>query len=102
MDLKEICPCPNRDCPNQGLCDKCISRHLKGGYLNFCGFQTILPALRMAIEASPDSPTAQKLSPLIDNMLQAYAKLREKHGISEEDERERLKKVAEYISLNGD
>jgi len=96
MDMKEICPCPNRDCPNHGFCEMCVSRHLKGGYLNFCGFHTIQPALQAAVAASPDSPTAQKLTPLINNMQQAYAKLREKHGISEEEERERLKRVAEF------
>ena len=63
MDMKEICPCPNQDCPNHGDCEKCISRHLKKGYLNYCAFHTILPLLREAIDADPDSPAAQKLIP---------------------------------------
>ena len=54
MDVKEICPCVNLECPNHGNCEKCTSRHLNKGFLNFCGFHTILPLLQEAIDASPD------------------------------------------------
>lgn len=96
MEMKEICPCPNADCPNHGYCDKCISRHLRMGYLNFCSFHTVLPALKDAIALSPDSPTAKKLQGMIDMQQQAYTKLMEKHGITAEKQSELLKMVAEY------
>jgi hypothetical protein len=67
MEMKEICPCPNMDCPNHGVCENWTSRHLKLGFLNFCAFHTILPKLQVAIEASPESPTARSLSMLIGN-----------------------------------
>ena len=96
MDMKEICPCPNLDCPNHGFCDKCISRHLRGGFLNYCAFYTILPTLQEAIDASPESPTAKKLATLIGDRLKVNEKLMEKHGISKESRETLLKKVAEY------
>lgn len=96
MDMKEICPCPNLDCPNHGFCDKCTSRHLRGSFLNCCSFYTILPTLKEAIDASPESPTAKNLASLIGDRLQAYEKLMEKHGISKESHEGLLKKVAEY------
>jgi hypothetical protein len=98
MEMKAICPCPNLDCPNHGYCDKCISRHLRLGHLNFCAFQTVLPALRDAIALSPESPTAKRLQAMIDMQQGAYAKLMEKHGITAEKQGERLKQVAEYGS----
>jgi len=96
MDMKEICPCPNLDCPNHGFCNKCNSRHLRGNFLNCCAFYTILPTLQETIDASPESPTAKKLATLVGDRLQAYEKLREKHGISKESQELLLKKVAEY------
>jgi hypothetical protein len=78
MDIKEICPCPNLNCPNYGFCDKCFSRHLRAGYLNFCAFYTVLPALKEAIDADPESLTAKKLLSMTENLLNAYAKLMEK------------------------
>ncbi len=96
MDMKEICPCPNLDCPNRGFCDKCNSRHLRGSSLNCCAFYTILPTLQEAIDASPESPTAKKLATLIGDRLQDYEKLKEKHGISKESHELLLKKMAEY------
>jgi hypothetical protein len=96
MEMKEICPCPNLQCPNHGVCENCTSRHLKLGLLNFCAFHTILPKLQEAIESSPESPTAKSLTTLIGNQSQAYAKLMEKHGISEENQEQLLKQVAEY------
>ena len=96
MEIKEICPCPNLDCPNHGYCDKCTSRHLRLGYLNYCGFQTILPFLREVFEASPDSPSAQKLLTLIDGQSQAYVKLMEKHGLIEKRQENLTKAMAEY------
>ena len=96
MDMKEICPCPNLKCPNHGFCDKCNSRHLRGNFLNCCSFYTILPTLQEAIDASPESPTAKKLATLVGDRLQAYEKLREKHGISKESQEQLLKGMAEY------
>jgi len=96
MDIKEICPCPNLDCPNHGYCDKCVSRHLRGGHLNFCAFYTILPTLQEAIEASPESPAAQKLQAVIGKQMQTYQRLMEKHGLTEENRDRLLKMVAEY------
>jgi hypothetical protein len=61
MDLKEICPCPNLNCPNRGYCDKCSSRHVCIGYLNYCAFQTLLPVIRQVIDDAPESATAKKL-----------------------------------------
>jgi hypothetical protein len=66
------------------------------GYLNFCGFHTILPRLQEAIDASPESPTAKKLTELIGPPLKAYADLMEKHGISKESQDQLKKKVTEY------
>ena len=80
MDVKEICPCVNLECPNHGDCEQCTSRHLSKGSLNYCGFHTILPSLREAIEASPESPTAKKLSDLIEKTSRVYDKLIEKQS----------------------
>lgn len=96
MDMKEICPCHNLDCPNHGYCDKCISRHLNKGSLNYCGFHTFLPTLQEAIAASPESPAAKKLTLLIGNTLETYGKLMEKHGLTRERQEGLLKKVANF------
>lgn len=96
MEIKEICPCPNLDCPNHGFCDRCISRHLRAGYLNFCAFYTVLPALQEAIEADRESLTAKKLRTMTGNLLNAYARLMEKHHISKESQERLLKMVADY------
>lgn len=96
MDIKEICPCHNLDCPNHGVCENCTSRHLHKGSLNYCGFHTILPTLREAIDASPDSPTARKLTALIENTQAIYAKLLDKHGLSGDNQQRLLKKMADF------
>jgi hypothetical protein len=96
MDVKEICPCVNLECPNHGNCEKCTSRHLHKGFLNFCGFHTILPVLQEAIDASPESPTAKKLADLIGKTSGVYDKLMEKHGISKEVKGQLLEKMAEF------
>jgi len=75
-----------------------VSRHLNQGYLNFCGFNTILPTLRKCIEASPNSPAAEQLQAEIDKKLRAYQKLREKHGLDEENRDRLLKMVADYFN----
>ncbi|EFK08685.1 conserved domain protein [delta proteobacterium NaphS2] len=95
MDMKEICPCPNLSCPNHGYCEKCISRHLRAGFLNYCAFHTILPTLKQVIDSDPESPAAKKLDDLIQAQLQAYEKLMDKHGLSQESQNSLLKKVAE-------
>jgi hypothetical protein len=66
------------------------------GYLNYCGFYTVLPALKDAIALSPESETAKRLQGMIDMQQQAYAKLMEKHGITPEKQTELLKMVADY------
>ena len=96
MDIKEICPCVNLDCPNHGNCENCTSRHLKSGYLNFCAFHTILPALQEAIDASPESPTALKLTALVEKAQATYARLSDKHGLTKEGNEALLKQMAEF------
>jgi len=96
MEIKEICPCVNLNCPNHGKCENCTSRHLKRGYLNYCGFQTILPALQEAIEASPESTSAQKLADLVEKTQAAYARHMDKHGLTREGNDALLKKMADF------
>lgn len=96
MDLKEICPCPNLNCPNHGYCDKCTSRHVRLGYLSYCAFHTILPTIKQVIDDAPESPTAKKLDALIRPQLQAYEKLMNEHGLSRENQERLLKKMANY------
>ena len=94
--MTDICPCVKLDCPNHGNCEKCISNHLRKGSLNYCGFYTVLPVLQGAIKASPESPTAQKLTSMIENRLEIYDKLMAKHGLNNREQEQLLKKVA-YI-----
>ena len=96
MEMKDICPCVNLDCPNHGKCENCTSRHLNKGSLNYCGFYTVLPELQEAIKASPESPTAQKLASMIDTRLEAYSKFKAKHGLTEEGQEQLRKKVADF------
>lgn len=88
MEKTTVCPCPKLECPNHGDCEKCTSRHLRLGYLNYCGFYAILPFMEEVIAASPDSLSAQKLKTKSAKQLQAYAQLKEKHNISEEMQNE--------------
>ncbi len=96
MEMKDICPCHKLDCPNHGNCEKCTSRHLRKGTLNYCGFYTILPTLKEAIAASPESPTAKKLSSLIETREENYDKLLEKNGLTREGQDRLLKSVADF------
>ena len=96
MEMKEICPCHNVGCPNHGNCEDCTSRHLKKGSLNYCGFHTILPTLREAIAVSPESPTAKKLTALIEKTEAIYAALLEKNDLTKENQEQLLKKVADF------
>lgn len=96
MDMKEICPCPNLKCPNHGCCDRCISRHLRLGFLNYCAFQTLVPAMKQVMETEPESPLSQKFDALISAQLQAYEQLMGEHGLTQESRDSLLKKVAEY------
>jgi hypothetical protein len=96
MEMKEICPCVNMDCSNHGNCEKCISRHLNSGYLNYCAFHTVLPELQGMIDASPESPTAKKLAAMIKNRMQTFGKHMAKHGLSKDRQEELLKKVADF------
>ena len=96
MEMKEICPCVNIDCPNHGNCENCTSRHLRKGSLNYCAFYTVLPELQEAIKASPESPTAQKLTSMIKTRLETYSKLTAKHDLNEQRQEQLLKKVADF------
>ena len=94
--MKAICPCPNLPCPNHGYCDKCTSRHLRKGFLSYCAFHTILPTLQEVVAEDPESPAAKKLDGLLTAQLQAYDKLMQTHGLSQEDQEKMLKKVAAH------
>lgn len=96
MDMKEICPCPKLSCPNHGYCDKCISKHLRSGSPNYCSFHTFLSFIKEVRDEDPESLTAKKLDKLIKSKLQAYEKLMDEHGLSQEGQDKLLQKVAEY------
>ena len=96
MDMKDICPCPNLNCPNHGDCEKCTSRHVRKGFLNYCAFHTLLPTIQQAIDEAPQSPTAKKLDASIGAQLRAYEKLMKEHGLSQENRARLLKKVAAF------
>lgn len=96
MDMKEICPCPNLNCPNHGDCEKCISRHARKGFLNYCAFHTILPSLQKVMDEAPESATAKKLGALITPQLKAYETLMNEHGLTQENQERLFKKVSEY------
>jgi hypothetical protein len=96
MEMKEICPCVNLDCPNFGNCENCTSRHLNKGDINYCAFFTVLPELEEAIAASPESQTAQKLAFMIKQRLENYDKLMKKHDLTKEGQAQLLKKMADY------
>ena len=94
--ISEICACPIVKCPNHGDCAKCVSRHLRRGYLNYCSMHTMLPIIRKVCEASPDSETARQLMEHFNSKLDAYQKHMDANGISKEDNAALLKKVTEY------
>ncbi len=96
MDMNEICPCPKLSCPNHGYCDKCISRHVRKGFLNYCSFHTLLPTINKVIDETPESPTAKMLDELIKGQLQAYEKSMNEYGLSQENQNRLFKKVSEY------
>ena len=96
MEMKDICPCVNIDCPNHGNCENCTSRHLRIGSLNYCAFYTALPELQEAIKASPESATAKKMASMITTRLETYSKLKAKHGLTEQGREQLLRKVADF------
>ncbi|RJQ57791.1 MAG: hypothetical protein C4530_11870 [Desulfobacteraceae bacterium] len=96
MEMKDICPCVNLDCPNHGKCENCTSRHLNKGSLNYCAFYTVLPQLQEAVNASPESPAARKLAAMIETRLETYDKLMAKHGLTKQGQALLLKKVAGF------
>jgi hypothetical protein len=96
MAMKDNCACVVLDCPNHGNCQKCTSRHLKKGSLNYCAFYSILPELQEAIAESPESPTAKRLALMTGNRLALYGKLMEKHGLSKERQDKLLKEMADF------
>ena len=96
MDMKTICPCPNLNCPNHGDCEKCTSRHVRKGFLNYCAFHTWLPTLQAVVAKDPQSPAAKKLAGLLDAQLQAYDTLMAEHGLTQDGQAERLRKVAKF------
>lgn len=84
-DVRDNCPCPNLTCPNHGDCAKCTSSHIHKGYLSYCAFHTVLPALTEVLSEDPESPTARRLKGLLQPQLDAYDKLKARHGLSQED-----------------
>lgn len=96
MEMRDICPCVILDCPNHGNCQKCTSRHLNKGSLNYCAFYAVLPELQAAIAESPESPTAKRLAAMTGNRLALYGKVMEKHGLTQEGQDKLLKEVANF------
>ena len=96
MTIAEICPCVNVGCPNHGQCDKCISRHMRLGTLNYCSLYTILPVLQEAIAADPESPAAAVIRGIVDKRLELNAELAKKNDLSEENLEELRKRMTEY------
>jgi len=92
--VKDICPCPNPECPNHGDCAKCTSSHLQKGYLSYCAFHTILPAMQQVMAESPDSEASRRLRALVEPQLAAYEQLKAQHGITQEELDRRLARVA--------
>jgi len=92
--VEDICPCPNLTCPNHGDCARCTSSHIRKGYLSYCAFHTVLPALRDVLAEDAESPTAQKLNGLIQPQLDAYDKLKAEYGLAQEELDRRLAEVA--------
>jgi hypothetical protein len=90
------CPCPNLNCPNNGVCEDCTSRHLKIGTLNYCGFYSILPKLEEAVDRAPDSATALALSELLQRQKMAYTTLMDKHDLSEDGQIELRNGAADF------
>lgn len=80
---KNICPCPNLDCPNHGDCEKCTSRHLRLKTLNYCAFYSILGELEAAVNASPDTEAARIIKNRIDRQTKVYIKCKSKYEITE-------------------
>jgi hypothetical protein len=93
---KEICPCVNLHCLNHGNCEKCTSAHLKQGSLHYCAFYSVLSELQEAIAASPESPTAKRLTLMTEPRLATYRKRMEKYGLSKEGQEKLLKEVADF------
>jgi hypothetical protein len=86
MENLSPCPCPKLECPNHGNCENCTSRHLRLGFLNYCGFHAILPFMREVVEASPESPSAQMLKFKMDKQLNAYEELKKKYDLNDDEE----------------
>ena len=97
MERLETCPCPKLACPNHGLCDQCASAHAKKGKVNYCGYIAIRASLAQAIEADPDSAAGQKIAELLESHEQAYAGLREKNNISDEQQEAKEQAMIDYI-----
>ena len=94
--MKNICPCPNLSCSNHGDCAKCTSSHIRKGYLNYCGFYTILPTLKQLMADASDEKTKEKINELIQPQLDAYAALMKKHNVSQQQCDELFSKFVEY------
>ena len=96
VNIKDICACPNLSCPNHGKCDQCTSRHVRLGYLNYCAFHTMVPALEKTIEAHPDSVVSKELEALIAIQSNSYNKLMEKNGLTKENQDRLYQLMATY------
>jgi hypothetical protein len=85
VEKTNTCPCPKIECPVHEDCANCTSRHLRLGFLNYCGFYSILPFLKEVIESSPDSLSALKFQSKIRKQSEAYLTLMGKNNITEEE-----------------
>lgn len=97
MQKNNVCPCPKLEFPNHGNCEDCTSRHLRLGFLNYCGFYASLPFLKEVITASPDSPSAKLLKKKLEHQSNAYCELKKKYYITDEEELE-LRKAKSRLS----
>ena len=96
MGVQTICPCPNLNCPNHGDCEKCTSRHVRKGFLNYCSFHTWLPTMQAVVDKDPTSPASRQLAGLLDAQLEAYGKLMDEHGLTPAGQEKLLSKVAQF------
>jgi hypothetical protein len=52
--------------------------------------------MKQVIDEDPESPAAKKLDGLMQAQLQAYDKLMDEHGLSQDSQNKLLKMVAKY------
>ena len=55
----QMCPCPNEDCQNRGICCVCVSNHASKGQKTFCMRDTERPADTLSLRSVADGKCAQ-------------------------------------------